>query len=134
MRICSIESTLAEFLHATTASIPVPAVRSYTKRARGEAGLPSSPAPLCTSEGIDSDIPRAEELILGAASPSPYNFNICALAALCADEELMAEPTVDPDATMAPPQPKPTAAKSTGKPRAAAPQAQLQLILSSAQL
>ena len=83
-RIVSIESTLAEFLHATAASISVPPAQSCTKRASEDAGLPSSPALTSTSKGIISDIFQAEELIPDTTSSSPFTSNISsASAAVC---------------------------------------------------
>ena len=122
-RVRNIESALAEFLHATAASIPVPASRSGMKRTCEDAGLPSSPAPTSTNDEINSDISQAGKLCSDALSPSLPTLNISTLTALCAADELMAEPTTEPTPTTATPQPEPTAAMSTGKPGAAAPRA-----------
>ena len=60
-RVRILEEALAEFLHATAASIPAPPARSVKKRsrelrrekrAREAAGSPSSPAPASTSNEI----------------------------------------------------------------------------------
>ena len=62
--IATIECALAEFLHVTAASLQVPPARSSTKRAREDADLPSPSTPASNSEGISSEVSRAEGLVL----------------------------------------------------------------------
>ena len=52
--------------------------------------------PTNTSDGINFDISRAETLASGAAVSPSLPTHISALAALCAADELMAEPTAEP--------------------------------------
>ena len=65
------EEALAEFLHATAASIPVPPTRSARKRDRADAAPLSSPAPANTDGETLPDVPPAAEAARNAASPSP---------------------------------------------------------------
>ena len=99
-RVRDIESALAEFLHTTAASIPVFPLQSSMKRTREDAGSPLSPAPASTSDEMISDISRAGKLCSDALSPLLPALNISTLAALCAADELMAEPTAEPTPTM----------------------------------
>ena len=100
-RVRILEDTLAEFLHATAASIPVPPTRSSMERTREDAGSLSSPAPASTSNEILPDISRAEKLCSDALSPSPLQPAVAAsaLAAVPTDpasrsaDVPMAEPT-----------------------------------------
>ena len=70
IRIQNIERTLAEFLHATAASIPVPPVRSCAKSAHEDAGPPPSPAPVNIINGTLPGNPPAAEPARNAVSPS----------------------------------------------------------------
>ena len=73
-RVQNIESALAEYLHATAASVPVPPARSCEQSAREDAGPPSSPAPVNINDGTLSGNPPAAEPARNAASPSPTEF------------------------------------------------------------
>ena len=70
-RVKILEEALAEFLHATAASIPVPPTRSARKRDRADAAPLSSPAPANTDGETLPDVPPATEAARNAASPSP---------------------------------------------------------------
>ena len=70
-RVRILEEALAEFLHATAASIPVPPTRSARKRDRADAAPLSSPAPANTDGETLPDVPPATEAARNAASPSP---------------------------------------------------------------
>ena len=103
-RVRFLEDALAEFFHATAASIPVPPTRSSMKRTREDAGSPSSPAPASTSNEIISGISRAEKLCSDALSPSPLQPAVAASALAAVPTDLasrsadvpMAEPTSRP--------------------------------------
>ena len=70
-RVRILEEALAEFLHATAASIPVPPTYSAKKRDCEGAELPSSPAPANIVGETLPDVPPATEAARNAASPSP---------------------------------------------------------------
>ena len=103
-RVRILEDALANFLHATAASIPVPPTRSSMKQTREDASLPSSPAPGSTSNEMIPDISRAGKLCSDALSPSPLQPAVAAsaLAAVPTDpasrsaDVPMAEPTTGP--------------------------------------
>ena len=83
-RVRILEEALAEFLHATAASIPVPPTYSARKRDREGAELPSSPAPANTVGETLPDIPPATEAARSAASPSPSTSDFTSAAVPCA--------------------------------------------------
>jgi len=82
-RVRILEEALAEFLHATAASIPVPPTYSAKKRDREGAELPSAPTPAnIVSESLP-DIPPAAEAARNAASPSPITSDFTSAANPC---------------------------------------------------
>ena len=82
-RVRILEEALAEFLHATAASIPVPPTYSAKKRDREGAELPSAPTPAnIVSESLP-DIPPAAEAARNAASPSPVTSDFTSAANPC---------------------------------------------------
>ena len=83
-RVRMLEEALAEFLHATAASIPVPPTSSAKKRDREGAELPSSPTPANTVGETLPDIPPATEAARNAASPSPSTSDSTSAAVPCA--------------------------------------------------
>ena len=83
-RVRILEEALAEFLHATAASIPVPPTYSAKKRDREGAELPSSPTPANTVGETLPDIPPATEAARNAASPSPSTSDFTSAAVPCA--------------------------------------------------
>ena len=82
-RVRILEEALAEFLHATAASIPVPPTYSAKKRDREGAELPSSPTPANTVGETLPDIPPATEAVRNAASPSPSTSDCTSAAVHC---------------------------------------------------
>ena len=74
---------MAEFLHATAASIPVPPASSAKKRDREGAELPSPPTPPNTVGETLPDIPPAAEAARNAASPSPTTSDFTSAAVPC---------------------------------------------------
>ena len=70
-RVKILEEALAEFLHATAASIPVPPTYSAKKRDHGGAELPSAPTPANIVSETLPDIPPAAEAARNVVSPSP---------------------------------------------------------------
>ena len=70
-RVKILEEALAEFLHATAASIPVPPTRSARERGRADAAPLSSPAPANTDGETLPDVPQAAEVARNAVPPSP---------------------------------------------------------------
>ena len=109
-RVRILEEALAEFLHATAASIPVPPTRSSMKHAREDAGSPSSPAPASTSNEIIFDISRAEKLCSDALSPSPLQPAVAASALAAAPTDLASDRSADvpmAEPTSRPAQPSP---------------------------
>jgi hypothetical protein len=79
-RVQNVEGALAEFLHATAASIPVPPTRSCKASARKDAGPPSSPAPVSTSDdALSGNSPAAEPVrIVLLSSPAVSNLTSAA--------------------------------------------------------
>ena len=82
-RVRILEEALAEFLHATAASIPVPPTYSAKKRDREGAELPSAPTPANTVGETLLDIPPAAEAARNAASPSPITSDSTFAAVPC---------------------------------------------------
>ena len=82
-RVRILEEALAEFLHATAASIPVPPTYSAKKRDREGAELPSAPTPANTVGETLLDIPPAAEAARNAASPSPITSDFTSAANPC---------------------------------------------------
>ena len=82
-RVRILEEALAEFLHATAASIPVPPTYSAKKRDREGAELPSAPTPANTVGETLPDIPPAAEAARNAASPSPITSDFTSAADPC---------------------------------------------------
>ena len=83
-RVRMLEEALAEFLHATATSIPVPPTSSAKKRDREGAELPSSSTPANTVGETLPDIPSATEAARNAASPSPTTSDFTSAAVPCA--------------------------------------------------
>ena len=83
-RVRILEEALAEFLHATAASIPVPPTYSAKKRDREGAELPSAPTPANIVSETLPDIPPATEAARNAASPSPSTSDFTSAAVPCA--------------------------------------------------
>ena len=82
-RVRILEEALAEFLHATAASIPVPPTYSAKKRDREGAELPSAPTPANIVSETLPDIPPAAEAARNAASPSPITSDSTSAAVPC---------------------------------------------------
>ena len=82
--IQKLENTLAEYLHATAASILVPAAHSCKKRDYEDAEPSSSPAPANTVDRTPPDIPPAAEPARNAASLSPTAPDSTSAAVVCA--------------------------------------------------
>ena len=82
-RVRILEEALAEFLHATAASIPVPPTYSAKKRDREGAELPSAPTPANIVGETLPDIPPAAEAARNAASPSPIISDFTSAAVPC---------------------------------------------------
>ena len=81
-RVRILEEALAEFLHATAASIPVPTYPAK-KRDREGAELPSAPTPANIVSETLPDIPPAAEAARNAASPSPITSDFTSAADPC---------------------------------------------------
>ena len=119
----NIGSALAEFLHATAASILVPPSQFGMKHTHEDAGLPSFPVPTSTSSRMISDNSQAEKHCSDTLPPSLPALNVSTLTTLCAADELMAELTAELTPTTATSQLEPTAAMLTGQLGAAVLQA-----------
>ena len=94
-RVKILEDALAEFVHATVASIPTPPARSCEKRDREDAEPPSSPAPVNTVGRTLSGIPPAAEPARNAVSLSPTASNSTSAAVVCASSQSTAPPVLD---------------------------------------
>ena len=81
-RVKILEEALAEFLHATAASIPVP-THPAKKRDREGAELPPAPTPANIVSETLPDIPPAAEAARNAASPSPITSDFTSAADPC---------------------------------------------------
>ena len=82
-RVKILEEALAEFLHATAASIPVP-THPAKKRDREGAELPSAPTPANIVSETLPDIPPAAEAARNVVSPSPITSDSTSAAVPCA--------------------------------------------------
>ena len=81
-RVKILEEALAEFLHATAASIPVPTYPAK-KRDREGAELPSAPTPANIVSETLPDIPPAAEAARNVVSPSPFTSDSTSAAVPC---------------------------------------------------
>jgi len=81
-RVKILEEALAEFLHATAASIPVPTYPAK-KRDREGAELPSAPTPANIVSETLPDIPPAAEAARNVVSPSPIISDSTSAAVPC---------------------------------------------------
>ena len=81
-RVKILEEALAEFLHATAASIPVPTYPAK-KRDREGAELPSAPTPANIVSETLPDIPPAAEAARNVVSPSPITSDSTSAAVPC---------------------------------------------------
>ena len=81
-RVKILEEALAEFLHATAASIPVPTYPAK-KRDREGAELPSAPTPANIVSETLPDIPPAAEAARNVISPSPITSDSTSAAVPC---------------------------------------------------
>ena len=82
-RVRILEEALAEFLHATAASIPVPPTSSAKKRDREGAELPPAPTPANIVSETLPDIPPAAEAAKNVVSPSPITSASTSAAVPC---------------------------------------------------
>ena len=81
-RVKILEEALAEFLHATAASIPVP-THPAKKRDREGAELPPAPTPANIVSETLPDIPPAAEAAKNVVSPSPITSASTSAAVPC---------------------------------------------------
>ena len=81
-RVKILEEALAEFLHATAASIPVPTYPAK-KRDREGAELPPAPTPANIVSETLPDIPPAAEAAKNVVSPSPITSDSTSAAVPC---------------------------------------------------
>ena len=81
-RVKILEEALAEFLHATAASIPVP-THPAKKRDREGAELPPAPTPANIVSETLPDIPPAAEAAKNVVSPSPITSDSTSAAVPC---------------------------------------------------